>query len=432
METVVAYPGNGMFAQQVARAFLDHHSLKCFATTFAFRSDSLLSRSLTAVPVASIRRLRDDLERRRISEVPREFLSTQPFWEIVRSVLARAGASPPVVDRVWDLMAHRFTRRVARDLVPACEAIYAYEYTALEAFERAKTEGVARVLDLPSLSSREFESVQRREKEEFPELSTAHDEYFRGKFERRQARRDREIALADVIVTNSSLTAQSHVDNGADRSKIVTVPLAAPPPIGGIDRRSEPAGPLRVIWAGPFSIGKGAHYFLEAWRQFASSPHVAAEVFGAITIPDRLLRQVPSGIEFLGSRPQPELFAAFRQADVLIFPTLSDGFGMVVTEAFANGLPVITTERAGAADLVEHGKNGLIIRAGDSRAIADALQWCLDNRERLSDMRFAALETARRWQWPDYRRALISAVGAALQRAGYRPRFEQKAVQSDS
>jgi glycosyltransferase involved in cell wall biosynthesis len=159
---------------------------------------------------------------------------------------------------------------------------------------------------------------------------------------------------------------------------------------------------------------------------------MTAQVFGAIAVPERLLRRVPSGIEFLGSRPRPELFAAFRQSDVLIFPTLSDGFGMVVTEAFANGLPVITTERAGAADLVEHGKNGLIIRAGDPDAIVDALQWCLDNRSRLLEMRYAALETAKRWQWPDYRRALIAAVSKGLERAGYSPRFGEEAVQLGS
>jgi glycosyltransferase involved in cell wall biosynthesis len=121
------------------------------------------------------------------------------------------------------------------------------------------------------------------------------------------------------------------------------------------------------------------------------------------------------------------LFAALDRADVLVFPTLSDGFGMVVTEAFSRGLPVITTNQAGASDLLDHGRNGLIIEAGDSAAIAGALKWCLDNRAALAAMREPALETAKGWQWSDYRRALIEAVATGLKGAGYAPLFGEVA-----
>jgi glycosyltransferase involved in cell wall biosynthesis len=96
---------------------------------------------------------------------------------------------------------------------------------------------------------------------------------------------------------------------------------------------------------------------------------------------------------------------------------------MVVTESFARGLPVVTTDQAGASDLVVHKENGLIIPAGDPGAIKDALRWCLENRAALVAMRAAALETAKGWQWSDYRWALISAVATGLARAGYAPRF---------
>ena len=125
----------------------------------------------------------------------------------------------------------------------------------------------------------------------------------------------------------------------------------------------------------------------------------------------------------MGSVPKEDLFAAFERADVLVFPTLADGFGMVVTEAFSRGLPVITTDKAGASDLVVHKWNGFIIPAADSNAITETLQWCLDNREALYEMRFAALQTARQWQWPDYRRKLISKITEGLRRSGYDPYF---------
>jgi glycosyltransferase involved in cell wall biosynthesis len=98
---------------------------------------------------------------------------------------------------------------------------------------------------------------------------------------------------------------------------------------------------------------------------------------------------------------------------------LCDGFGMVVTEAFAHGLPVITTTRAGASDLVRHGENGLIVPAGNARALAEALEWCLTHRIELRAMRRVALETAARWQWRDFRQALVCNVVDGLREAGY-------------
>jgi glycosyltransferase involved in cell wall biosynthesis len=92
---------------------------------------------------------------------------------------------------------------------------------------------------------------------------------------------------------------------------------------------------------------------------------------------------------------------------------------MVVTEAFAQGLPVITTDRAGAADLVRHGVNGLIIPAGDRSALLEALDWCITHRKELKAMRQAALDTAASWQWSDYRKALVNNLLDGLKVAGY-------------
>jgi len=280
-----------------------------------------------------------------------------------------------------------------------------------------------RILDFPSLNSRQFETLQREQKARFPELATLNDAYFARKFEARQARRDGEMALADVIITNSSLTRRSHIDGGADPGKTFAVPYGAPANLAAeADLQSRPNLPLQAIWAGTFSVRKGAHLMLDAWRRLDPGKAARLDVYGAMGLPPSLLENAPNGTRFRGSVPQAELLAAFDTSDVLVFPTLSDGFGMVVTEAFSRGLPVITTDQAGAADLVEHGRNGLIIPAGDVDALADALRWCLDNRNRLAEMRHAALDTARKWQWSDYRQALREAVATGLARASQRRR----------
>jgi glycosyltransferase involved in cell wall biosynthesis len=409
--------------QNAALALSEAGALQAYVTTFAYRTNGAMAGLLRHLPEKAAKRIGQALGRRAVEEIPPHLVHCHPTWEILRTAAAQASASPVLVDRLWDRMSHSFDALVARRYVPHAQAVQAFEYTALASFERAKAEGMARILQLPSLDSLQFETIQRREKFHWPELVGKHDGYFDRKLARRYERRCREIALADVIIANSSLTARSHIAAGADPAKILAVPLAAPPPIAEVadDARAR-ARPLKAIWAGTFSLRKGAHYLIEAWRLLGAGEKARLEVYGQPQVPPRLGAATPGNVTFHGSVPKPVLFQAYQSADVLVFPTLSDGFGLVVTEAMAHGLPVITTDRAGAADLVSP-DNGLIVPAANPRALADALQWCLDNRERLHAMRFHALETARCRQWPDFRRDLIAALETGLRRAGYSPAF---------
>lgn len=424
MRVVVSYPGNFMDAQQAARAFNERGALAAYVTGLAFSEDriSRLGKYLG-------QRVSKELRRRAITQIPPEMVASYPRLDMLRTALSRWVKNPTYADMIWDVMSHRFDQAVGRRHLDGIQAVYGFEYTARYTFEQAKRRAVAKILALPSIDNKEFEDIKNREESRFPELRSRQHSYFAERFAQRYERRRAEIALADVIVANSEVTRLSHIRAGADPKKIVAVPLAAPPCPRAITKpATDVERPLSVVWAGNVTIGKGAHYFLDAWRALGAGKGARAEVYGTIGLPERFLRPLPQGIELMGSVPQLNLFAAFEKADVLAFPTLADGFGLVVTEAFSRGLPVITTDQAGASELVEHGRNGLIIPAADSAALAKALQWCLDNRRALYQMRFQAVETARRWQWRDYRRLLIAKLTEGLRRAGYAAEFGAEVV----
>lgn len=408
-------------AQNAGLALAEAGVLDAFVTSFAWRREGRLARAVGQLPAGIADRALRQLGRRSIEAIDHRLVHAYPFWELVRTAANRAG--PLWGDRAWDRLSHSFDALVARRYVPRTQAVHAFEYTALRTFERARDSGVARILHLPSLDSRRFEEIQAREKERWPELRGPHDAYFDARFESRYHRRRREIALADVIVTNSSLTARSHIEAGAPAERVVAVPLAAPRTIEQVRETAGAAGrPLVAIWAGSFSLGKGAHYALDAWQALGAGGNARLEVYGRVCVPERVLAHAGAQVRFHGSVPQVALFEAYERADVLVLPTLSDGFGLVVAEAMAHGLPVIATDQAGAADLVT-ADNGIIVPAGDARALAEALRWCLDNRTRLAEMRHHALSTARGRQWSDYRRELIGALDGALSRAGYKPQY---------
>lgn len=403
--------------QQVARALHEAGQLERYVTTICDEPDSGTQRLLVAAGRVAGLDLRREFSRRRVTEVPAALVESHPWGELFRVAFARATRRDlRWHDALWDRLEHRFDHGVARSLHRGLTGVYGFLYSSHATFHRARALGLRIAYDLPSLEVEYVENLLRDEIAQFPELDTPFRRWVSARIPERSARRRAEYALADVVIANSRLTRDSYGAAGLDTAKAAVLPLAAPP---CLDR--EPAlaggsradGPLTLVWAGGFSPLKGAHYVIEAWRRNQLGRHARLIVYGSVSLPTRALEPLPDGIEFRGNVPRAELLAALPAADALLFPSLADGFGMVATEAWSRGVPVLTTPRAGAADLVRHGENGLLFPAGNAEAICGAVQWCRDNRAQLRSMREAALATAANWQWSDYRRELAVILGRA-------------------
>jgi len=102
---------------------------------------------------------------------------------------------------------------------------------------------------------------------------------------------------------------------------------------------------------------------------------------------------------FTGSLPYQEVARYYRQCDVLVFPSLSDGFGSVQVEAMNYGLPVIAS--TSCARVAEHEKSGLLVPPADPRAIADALQQLADDRDLLERLSRNAMLRSKRYSLPN-------------------------------
>jgi len=102
-------------------------------------------------------------------------------------------------------------------------------------------------------------------------------------------------------------------------------------------------------------------------------------------------------VRLLGFRNQSELPAFYALADIFVLPSINETWGLVINEAMNAGCAIISTEQVGSAvDLVEHGKNGYVLKAGDMPALTDALNSCLD-QERLSAMQAESLRRIEHW-----------------------------------
>lgn len=400
--------------QQVARALHEAGQLDRYVTTIVERPDSRLQRLSVGLARTLGLDLARELSRRRVTEVPLDNIESHPAGEFLRVAVARASRSDPRIhDFVWERLERAFDHRVARGLHAGLSGVYGYEFSSLLTFIRARRLGLGIAYDLPSPEGGYVEGLLRAETEQDQRLRTPFSRWMDKRLPGRVEVRRQEFALATVVLANSTFTRDSYAATGCDLGKVRVLPLGAPPPVPpevALRGGGQADETLRLLWAGTFSIRKGAHHLVEAWRRHRLGQGARLDVYGSVALPERMLSPLPEGIHFHQSVPRDELMAAYTRADALMFPTLCDGFGMVVTEAWSRGLPVLLTRRAGAADLARDGENGRIFAAADPDAIAGVVHWCQEHRSDLKAMRRAARQTAASRQWSDYRRELAQIL----------------------
>jgi glycosyltransferase involved in cell wall biosynthesis len=271
---------------------------------------------------------------------------------------------------------------------------------SLESLEWAAAHCVPSVLDSPSGHIRHFFDVVQRESERWiGRSSRAHPT--RGMV----SRVEREYRLADRIRVASSFTMRTMVDHGvpADKVSIVPYPLDLHT-FTPAARSGASHGPLRVTSVGMLALHKGFVYLLRGARLLGPSALSIRLVGGTVDRDTRrLVADEQRGLDAT-TGPAADLDEVFRQSDLFVFPSLHDGFGFAVAEAMAAGLPAIVTDHCGAADLVEHGVTGWIVRAGSAESLGEALNEALERRRELPAMGEAA------------RRAIVerSRAGSAL------------------
>ena len=153
----------------------------------------------------------------------------------------------------------------------------------------------------------------------FPELRTAYRQKVEIKHEERTKFRRDEWNLANLVIANSEFTKNSYKTSGLDVSKVAVVPYGAPPPrIDGALGGTTIDQPMRFLWAGTFSIRKGAHYLLEAWKQL-NPANASLQILGAMSLPKKLLENIPESINISGTVPRSQLYEIYHQSDIFVF-----------------------------------------------------------------------------------------------------------------
>ncbi len=261
--------------------------------------------------------------------------------------------------------------------------VFSYSYTAKLPFAEAKRRGALCILGQIDPGPREEEVVAEQTTAYLhlaPPDEKAPTEYW-------QLWRE-EIELADKIIVNSPWSARLLVEAGVDAAKLVEIPLvyesggSMEHGAGSLERR--PSKRLQALFLGSVILRKGVGQLFDAIRMLRNEPmdFTFAGPIG-VRIPDDISSL--SQVRFLGPVDKATAQRLYRDSDVFLFPTLSDGFGLTQLEALGHGLPVIASRNCGV--VVEHGVSGVVLPEVSPETIADEIMKLAKNRDALHALR---------------------------------------------
>lgn len=405
----------------VLDGFAELGILAHFVTTIGFDPSGTLGRALRVLPPAISRGPQQILRRREVPICVAGRVQTYPMREMVRAGFSRLSGLDILSDRLWWWAERSFDGAVAKRWAGVTPFTYGFESASVDTFRAQKRAGGWCVLGQLIAHHRTTLELLRQELEAYPEAATGYELHRLRSAHRVNERKDEQYALSDLIVANSAFVKETFVDAGIPGEKIVVMPGAGPSPAEVLarPRGGEQAGQEeRVIFlsAGARSIRKGTPYLLEAWRRLQARNRAELWMVGQDMLPPGLMWNLPGKVRARDTVSRADLFALYRQASVLVLPSLCEGFALVILEAMAHGLPVITTPNSGCGEFVEDGVNGWIIPIRHPDALAERMAWCCENPHVLQEMGRRSREKVARWTWDDYGLAHGKAVLAFMER----------------
>lgn len=403
---IAAHPTGNANVRQAVGALAEAGLLSSFETAIAVFDGSPLG-ALSRLPGFS------ELQRRGYGKELGPFTRMHPWREVARLASTLLGFQAAIrdwkgfacIDAVYQSIGRHTARRLEKT---GAAGVYCYEDGALEAFQAAKRLGAVCLYDLPIGYWRAAHRILSEEAGRRPEWAATMPGL--GDPPEKLERKDSELRLADRIFVASSFTKKTLGECPFPLAGVCVVPYGADGLVLEKNHARQPTkAKLRVLFVGSLSQRKGIADLFEAVSMLG--PSIELTLVGRRTGgPCPALEKELSRHRWIPSLPRKKILAEMRAHDVLVFPSLFEGFGLVVTEALLQGVPVITTVHTCGPDVLTDGEDGFIVPIRDPETIAGKLELLHRDRSRLSAMSEAACKKADQLKWADYRRRIVEMV----------------------
>jgi glycosyltransferase involved in cell wall biosynthesis len=284
-------------------------------------------------------------------------------------------------------------------------AVHAYEDCSLWQFMEARRLGKVCIYDMPICYYAAWQKTQSELLRKYADW-LPHN-WSLAAYDTRLEQKRQEMTLADLTLVPSGY-AEATIRDFYPHKDIVLAPYGVDAEFWTPGPISKPPAPLRFIYAGQASLRKGTPLLIEAWSK-AELRDAELALVGSWMLADSKRRSLPLGVKWFPPCSSQALRDRYRESNVFVFPSFAEGFGLVLLEAMACGLPAISSESSIGPEVITAGC-GFISAAGDLDQLVELLRWCDRHRDELPAMGRQAKVQAEGYTWSSYRSLVTKAV----------------------
>lgn len=324
--------------------------------------------------------------------------------DIAATAALRLGLAARLVELFEDWRNRAMQNRLASLLGPADTDLIVPAGAALKPLRRARKLSVRGWLDCPTAHHRYAWRLLTEELRLEPDFASTMQ--YPAASVRAGERLDREIEAADELILLSSFQRRTFEEEGVATPRLHLVPL-------GVDvgmfhpfpRARE--GPFTIGFVGQVTQRKGVSYLLQAFEAVRSMGVRLLVVGRPVGPRNSWLRP---GVEHRLPVARSTLPEVYAEMDVVVLPSLIEGFGLTALEAMACGIPVIVSENTFGSDIVIDGVNGYVVPIRDAAAISERIERLVSDEPLRSEMGENARATAENHSWDAFGRQIVELV----------------------
>ena len=341
--------------------------------------------------------------------MPASLARPVPLGVRVSPTLARGNLRLPyrlIGTRRAVAMHDRIVSRRIEKLAGQIDIIHVWNTGALETLKAARKLGIPTVLERPNAHTRfAMEVVQKECDRLHVALPPGHEHAFDAC---KLQKEEEEYKLSTRLLCPSDFVVKTFLERGFSKTQLIRHIYGYDEKVYFTGERPDPKPGLTMLFVGVCAVRKGVHYALEAWLKSPASKNgtflIAGEFLPAYQEKLAPMLVHPS-VRVLGHRNDvPDLM---RKSDILVLPSIEEGFGLVITEAMGSGCVPLASEAC--TEICSHMNTGLVHRVGDAETLSRQITLLYEDRALLEKLRSASLKTAPEITWTAAGRVLLDA-----------------------
>lgn len=410
-KVIIAHPGR-QHSFRLSSALKKHGLLfKYISTVYNKESSLLMKIGKIVLNNDNLRRLRN---RKNNDLLDHEVVQFNELYGLFLLLILRLDSKKYLFNPLNDYFSKLFGKKVANFAIKNnVNAVICYDTNARTCFEilEKKAPHIIRIIDHAHPPRNFLYDVYKNLESSSKEFTLTYEncEYLTSESRIKKDAAEIDSAQKHIVASNFSIKALYY--NNVSSRDICKVPYGVNHDVfQQIKSKHDINKKINILFIGEINQRKGIKQILEA-AKILSTQNFEFNLIGlGMSNHSELYKPYKEYVNFLGLVSFETLLGQLKSNDVFIFPSLGEGFGLVLLEALSSGLPVICSRNCAGPDLIEDGKNGFLIDAGDTSALVDRILWFESNRDKLPEMSQYARQSSLKYTWETYEKKVVSGI----------------------